>query len=82
MLLLFTIFIVVVILILIAVTSARLTGEVHAEKKHGRGKMHFANGDTYDGDWLEGKINGKGVYFHQDTSESVNQSIPQRRQLL
>jgi hypothetical protein len=25
--------------------------------------MFYANGDSYDGDWIENKKNGKGLYI-------------------
>ena len=28
----------------------------------GRGEYHFANGDTYDGEWVAGAIHGRGTY--------------------
>lgn len=30
--------------------------------KHGRGKMVYGDGTVYDGDWFQGKQNGKGAF--------------------
>jgi hypothetical protein len=32
-------------------------------KRNGKGKITFANGDVYDGDWLNDKRHGKGKYI-------------------
>jgi hypothetical protein len=29
---------------------------------HGRGKMDFANGAKYTGDWLDGAMTGEAIY--------------------
>ena len=33
-----------------------------AGKQHGRGKMTFADGSSYEGEYAEGKKHGKGTY--------------------
>ena len=35
-------------------------------KKEGPGKYTWADGSTYDGEWLDNRINGKGVYLWKD----------------
>ena len=35
-----------------------------AGKQHGRGKMTFADGSSYEGEWAEGKKHGKGTYTY------------------
>ena len=30
---------------------------------HGTGKYVYADGSTYDGQWLDSKMHGKGVYM-------------------
>ncbi len=30
---------------------------------HGKGRMEYANGDNYKGDWFEDKWNGEGLYI-------------------
>lgn len=35
-------------------------GEVKDKKRHGKGKMVWADGSVYEGDWLNGKRTGKG----------------------
>jgi DNA polymerase III epsilon subunit family exonuclease len=37
-------------------------GHFQNGKRHGRGIQKFANGDCYDGDWIEDIRNGHGVY--------------------
>jgi hypothetical protein len=32
-------------------------------KKHGKGKMEYANGDKYSGVWVDDNITGQGVYI-------------------
>jgi hypothetical protein len=39
----------------------RYEGEWFNGKKHGKGKMNFANGCTYTGDWVEDKKSGYGI---------------------
>jgi hypothetical protein len=36
-------------------------------KKHGTGIMKSSNGNIYDGQWIEGIKNGKGVYYDSTT---------------
>lgn len=38
------------------------SGEFENGLPHGKGKMTFPNEDTYDGEWINGKMNGHGVY--------------------
>jgi hypothetical protein len=35
-------------------------------KANGKGKFWHADGDIYDGTWLDDKANGHGVYTHQN----------------
>eukprot|EP00483_Globobulimina_turgida_P000005 UN00005 len=34
--------------------------------KDGKAKVMYANGDTFEGEFMDGKKNGKGVYFWKD----------------
>ena len=34
-------------------------------KNLGRGRLIHADGDVYEGDWLNDKAHGKGVYIHR-----------------
>ncbi len=34
--------------------------------KHGKGKMVWASGDQYEGDWKDGLIHGSGVFEYAD----------------
>lgn len=34
-------------------------------ERHGFGTMDYANGDVYEGEWVNGKRHGKGVLFYQ-----------------
>lgn len=33
---------------------------------NGKGRLIHADGDVYEGDWLDDKAHGKGVYKHFD----------------
>lgn len=35
-------------------------GDFRSDLYHGRGHMHFKNGDVYNGEWSEGKMHGRG----------------------
>jgi hypothetical protein len=41
-------------------------GEYLNDKKHGRGVFTWKDGRKYDGEWKEGKQNGKGRYYNAD----------------
>ena len=36
---------------------------------NGRGRLIHADGDYYEGNWIEDKANGKGRYVHMDGAE-------------
>lgn len=38
---------------------------------NGRGRLIHADGDYYEGEWLNDKANGKGQYFHLDGAKYV-----------
>ena len=35
---------------------------------NGKGRMTHANGDIYQGEWLDGKAHGQGVFVDKDGS--------------
>ena len=37
-------------------------GDMHQDKRHGRGKMTLPNGEYYEGEWKMGRKHGKGYY--------------------
>ena len=41
----------------------RYEGELKDDKKHGKGKMNFANGYEYLGDWVDDTPSGEGIYI-------------------
>jgi hypothetical protein len=41
-------------------------GEMKDGKKHGKGKMDFANGAKYTGDWIDDNRTGQGVLIYAD----------------
>ena len=49
--------------------KASYTGEFVEGKRQGRGKMVFENFDTYEGDWLNGEMDGFGTYKFWDKSK-------------
>jgi len=40
-------------------------GECRKRKHHGKGRMNYANGDHYDGDWVDGKREGTGTMYYR-----------------
>ena len=40
--------------------------EKRKDKKHGKGKYTYPNGDIYQGQWNEGVRHGKGTYKYKD----------------
>lgn len=40
----------------------RYEGEWNDNKKHGKGKMNFANGHKYTGDWVDDMATGEGIF--------------------
>jgi hypothetical protein len=47
-------------------------GEKKEGKKHGTGKMIYANGDTYEGSWKNDKYHGFGVFKSKNKEEKGN----------
>ena len=43
-------------------------GRNELTQRHGNGKMTFVNGDTYEGEYVEGKRRGHGVYKWKATN--------------
>ena len=43
-------------------THPKCDPKVSSNVPSGRGEYHFANGDTYDGEWVAGAIHGRGTY--------------------
>jgi len=43
-------------------------GEKDGDTRHGKGKFQFANGDWYDGEWVQNKAQGQGTF---STKQSV-----------
>ena len=39
------------------------------DKKEGKGKYLFADGDIYEGDYFNNLFHGKGIYFYKDGSK-------------
>jgi len=47
--------------------EGRYEGERNeAFEKHGQGKLTYANGDTYVGEWKNNKKDGKGTYLYKN----------------
>ena len=45
-----------------------LEGETADGKRHGKGKMDYANGDSYTGIWVNDQRTGHGVHTTLDGS--------------
>jgi hypothetical protein len=43
-------------------------GQVNGEKKHGKGKMNYKNGTSYEGEWADDFRHGLGVFTWPDGS--------------
>jgi hypothetical protein len=45
------------------------TGALRRSAKHGQGRMVWASGDVYEGEWADGLIHGRGVFKYSDKGE-------------
>ena len=50
----------------ISFANGEYTGQVRDGKRHGKGIVHYINGDSYDGEWSEGVKSGYGIYTFAD----------------
>jgi len=50
-------------------------GEYNMDKKHGRGKMTYADGSYYDGQWRNDKMHGKGTFVTADNEVYVGDYV-------
>ena len=48
-------------------------GEFDAGKQNGYGILEKSNGQRYAGQWLDGNMNGKGIYNFEDGSEYIGE---------
>jgi hypothetical protein len=48
----------------ISITEDVYVGEEKNGVPHGKGKMVYANGDVYEGEWFDGKKNGQGISYY------------------
>lgn len=44
----------------------------------GRGRLIHADGDIYDGEWLNDKAHGKGLYEHSEGSRFMGEWFEDR----
>mmetsp|Transcript_5875 Transcript_5875/g.9678 ORF Transcript_5875/g.9678 Transcript_5875/m.9678 type:complete len:232 (+) Transcript_5875:51-746(+) len=49
--------------------KARYEGDYKDGLKHGVGKMVYPNGDVYEGEWFENKMQGEGTYTYKKTTD-------------
>lgn len=49
--------------------KARYEGNYKDGQKSGVGRMTFPNGDVYEGEWLDNKINGEGTYIYKKSGD-------------
>ena len=47
-------------------------GDWLMDKKHGKGVLNYATGDTYTGDYLDDKRHGKGYYIWKATGNTYD----------
>ncbi len=45
------------------------SGEVKNNSPHGKGTLVYPNGNSYEGQWLDGKMHGEGKFYHLETLE-------------
>ena len=41
-------------------------GQIQDGQMHGKGKLTYPNGETYEGEWVFGKRQGHGAYCYLD----------------
>jgi len=51
------------------VQKAKYEGNYKDGVRTGVGKMEFPSGDIYEGEWVEGKMNGEGSYTYKNTGD-------------
>lgn len=51
------------------VERARYEGTYKDGVRNGRGKMVFPGGDIYEGEWVDGKMQGEGSYTYKKTGD-------------
>lgn len=47
------------------------TGQVKGAKRHGKGCLKWPDGAMYDGDWVDDKASGYGVFQHGEANKGV-----------
>jgi hypothetical protein len=62
-----------------ALIQNKSKGEMKDDKKHGKGKMKYANGNNYTGDWVDDIITGQGILiFANGDRYEIKSSQPLR----
>ncbi|KAL3941152.1 MAG: hypothetical protein SGBAC_004434 [Bacillariaceae sp.] len=51
------------------------TGPMREDVPHGVGTVVFANGDTYIGNVVNGKLHGSGTYYYSNKQEGIDRGI-------
>ncbi len=49
--------------------KARFEGNYKDGLKHGVGKMKYPNGDVYEGEWVDNKMQGEGTYTYKKSGD-------------
>ena len=48
--------------------EGKYVGEIKNAKRHGKGKMSYENGNSYDGEWESDNFHGNGTYLNDTDS--------------
>jgi hypothetical protein len=46
--------------------NGQYVGEIKYEIRNGKGTMNFKSGSRYEGHWVNGNMEGKGIYYYSD----------------
>lgn len=61
-------------------TGETYLGEWEADQRKGKGRLILPNGDYYEGDFLDNKANGKGIFNSEETGITYEGEFKDDRQ--